>query len=69
MRPIYYLLIYVFCIHVIMVLNIIQAGMFVFIPKFEPSYVIAVCGIAAIILNAFVENYFSNRKIEVEDLL
>ena len=69
MRPVHYLLIYIACMYLIAIINILQVVAWVVIPRFEPSIFVALCGTIMFVANAYVEHLISKNNIELEDLL
>jgi len=69
MRPVHYLLVYIACMYLIAIINILQVVAWVIIPRFEPSIFVAICGTIMFLLNAYVEHLINKNNIVLEDLL
>jgi len=69
MRPIHYLVIYLFCAYVVYLANITQFVVWLFYPDIIPSTFVALCGVWMYMLSMYLENLFVLHDTTFEDLI
>lgn len=69
MRPIHYLVIFIFCAYFVYLANLTQAFIWFFYPDMIPSTFVAMCGVLMYLLTMYLESIFTEHDTTFEDLI